>query len=134
VREPVAQTLVTWRLYLYSYARNETEGARGYHVLPCDRDHLLLMPPALQDWLPECDLDWFILDVVTQMALTKIERADRADGWESAAYRPATLVALRCLSAMFLQIARPNPVPCRFPVVKNGSKRRGRDCPRPPPA
>jgi hypothetical protein len=66
----------------------------GCHILPCDRDPLLLMPPALQDWLPEGDLAWFILDAVAQMDLTKIEQAYRADGWGSAAYRPAMLVAL----------------------------------------
>ena len=87
----------------------------------------LLMPPALQDWLPEGDLAWFILDAVPQMSLTKIERAYRADGRGSAAYRPAMLEALRCFSTTFLQIARPNPVPCHFPVVKNGSKTWGRD-------
>jgi hypothetical protein len=28
----------------------------GYNFLPCDRDQRFLMPPALQDWLPEGDL------------------------------------------------------------------------------
>jgi hypothetical protein len=46
----------------------------GYHRLPCERDQLYLMPPALQDWLPEGDLAWFILDAVAQMNLTAIER------------------------------------------------------------
>jgi transposase len=52
------------------------------------------MPPALQNWLPEGDLAWFILDAVAQMDLTKIERAYRADGWGQAAYEPAMRVAL----------------------------------------
>ena len=30
----------------------------GYHFLPCERDQLYLLPPALQDWLPEGDLAW----------------------------------------------------------------------------
>ena len=54
----------------------------GYHVLPCKRDQLSLMPPALQDWMPEGDLTWFILDAVAQMNLTAIERTYRADGWD----------------------------------------------------
>jgi transposase len=66
----------------------------GYNFLPCDRDQLFLMPPALQDWLPEGDLAWFILDAVAQMNLTKIERTYRADGWGQAAYKPAMMVAL----------------------------------------
>lgn len=66
----------------------------GYHFLPCERDQLYLMPPALQDWLPEGDLAWFILDAVAQMNLTAIERTYRADGWGQAAYEPPMMVAL----------------------------------------
>ena len=66
----------------------------GYHFLPCERDQLYLMPPALQDWLPEGDLAWFILDAVAQMNLAAIERTYRADGWGQAAYEPAMMVAL----------------------------------------
>jgi transposase len=66
----------------------------GYNFLPCDRDQLFLLPPAVQDWLPEGDLAWFILDAVAQMDLTKIERTYRADGWGQAAYEPAMMVAL----------------------------------------
>ena len=66
----------------------------GYNFLPCERDQLFLMPPALQDWLPEGDLAWFILDAVAQMNLTTIERTYRADGWGQAAYEPAMMVAL----------------------------------------
>ena len=66
----------------------------GYNFLPCDRDQLYLMPPALQDWLPDGDLAWFILDAVGQMDLAKIERTYRADGWGAAAYMPAMMVAL----------------------------------------
>lgn len=66
----------------------------GYHFLPCERDQLYLLPPALQDWLPEGDLAWFILDAVAQMNLTAIERTYRADGWGQAAYEPAMMVAL----------------------------------------
>lgn len=66
----------------------------GYNFLPCDRDQLFLMPPALQEWLPEGDLAWFILDAVAQMKRGAIERTYRADGWGQAAYEPAMMVAL----------------------------------------
>ena len=66
----------------------------SYNFLPCDRAQLYLMPPALQDWLPESDLAWFVLDAVAQMKLAKITRAYRADGWGQAAYEPAMMVAL----------------------------------------
>ena len=52
------------------------------------------MPPALQDWLPEGDLAWFILDAGAPMKLGAIERTYRTDGWEQAAYEPAMLVAM----------------------------------------
>jgi len=66
----------------------------GYHFLPCEREQLYLLPPALQDWLPEGDLAWFILDAVAQMNLAAITRTYRADGWGQAAYEPAMMVAL----------------------------------------
>ena len=82
-------------MYTVFPRHDRREGARGYHVLPCDRDQLFLMPPALQEWLPEGDLAWFLLDAVAPMDLTKIERTYRAEGWGQAAYEPAMMVALR---------------------------------------
>ena len=66
----------------------------GYNFLPCDRDQLYLLPPALQDWLPEGDLAWFLLDAVAQMDLSAIEETYRRDGWGQAAYDPTMMVAL----------------------------------------
>ena len=66
----------------------------GYNFLPCDRDQLYLLPPALQDWLPEGDLAWFLLDAVAQMDLSAIEQTYRRDGWGQAAYEPTMMVAL----------------------------------------
>ena len=66
----------------------------GYNFLPCERELLYLLPPALQDWLPKGDLTWFLLDAVAQMNLTAITRTYRADGWGPAAYEPAMMVAL----------------------------------------
>ncbi len=66
----------------------------GYNFLPCDRDQLYVMPPALQDWLPESDLAWFLLDAVAQMNLKSITQTYRRDGWGQAAYEPTMMVAL----------------------------------------
>ena len=66
----------------------------GYNFLPCDRDQLYLLPPALQDWLPESDLAWFLLDAVAQIDLKKITQTYRSDGWGQAAYEPTMMVAL----------------------------------------
>lgn len=62
--------------------------------MPGEREQLSLLPPALQDWLPEGDLAWLLLDAVAQMHLPAIERTYRADGWGPAAYAPAMMVTL----------------------------------------
>ena len=66
----------------------------GYNFLPYDRDQLYLLPPALQDWLPQSDLAWFLVDAVAEMKLGEIQRTYRADGWGQAAYEPTMMVAL----------------------------------------
>jgi len=65
----------------------------GYHFLPCEREQLFLLPPALQDWLRKGNLTWFLLDAVAQMNLTAMKQTYRADGWEQVAYEPVMMVA-----------------------------------------
>ena len=57
-----------------------------------DRDTLFLMPPSVQEWLPEKHLACFVVDLVGQLDL-RILRASY-DGRGSAAYHPEMLVAL----------------------------------------
>jgi len=52
------------------------------------------MPPSLQEWLPEKDIAWFIIDVVEQMDLSGYYRKYRADGRGQEAYDPSMMVAL----------------------------------------
>ena len=52
----------------------------AYNLVPCDREQGYLMPPSLQEWLPEGDLSWFILDVVGQLDLKEFYAAYREDG------------------------------------------------------
>ena len=40
--------------------------------LPYDRDQQLLLPQALQEWLPEDHLAYFISDIVNQLDLSDI--------------------------------------------------------------
>jgi len=42
----------------------------AYDLIECNREQVYLMPPSLEDWLPEGDLAWFILEGVEQMDLT----------------------------------------------------------------
>ena len=61
----------------------------GYHFLPCERDQLYLLPPALQDWLPEGDLAWFILDAVAGSISRPLSGPiERMSGVRAATSRP----------------------------------------------
>jgi transposase len=66
----------------------------GYNFIRPNRDQLFLMPPALQDWLPQDDLAYFLLDAVDQFDLTAFHAAYRADGVGQAAFQPHMMVAL----------------------------------------
>ena len=60
---------------------------------PYTPDQLLLLPPALQDWLPEGHLALFISDVVDALDLTPILATyDTGDGRGQPPYHPALLV------------------------------------------
>ena len=57
-----------------------------------DRHTLYLLPPSLQDWLPEEHLARFIIEMVDQLDLSAIETAYSGGG--KAAYPPSLLLAL----------------------------------------
>ena len=59
---------------------------------PIDRHTLYLLPPSLQDWLPEDHLARFVLEIVDQLDLTELETAYSGGG--KAAYHPSLLLAL----------------------------------------
>jgi transposase/IS5 family transposase len=59
---------------------------------PIDRDTDYLMPPSVQEWLPEAHLARYVVDVVEGLDLSELERAYAGRGSE--AYHPATLLAL----------------------------------------
>lgn len=59
----------------------------------CSLDQPLLLPPSLQDWLPEKHLARFIADLVDELDLCKILAAyGRRDGRGMAAYHPVMMV------------------------------------------
>lgn len=62
------------------------------HFKPLDRDTLFLMPPSVQEWIPEDHLARFIVDVVAKLDLQPIRA--RYAGRGSAAYQPEMMVAL----------------------------------------
>ena len=52
------------------------------------QDQAYPLPPSLRDWLPENHLAWFILEVVSQLDLSAIERAIQLK--DSRGQRPRT--------------------------------------------
>ncbi len=64
----------------------------GDNFVSFDRDTLFLMPPSVQDWLPEKHLARFVVDVVSRLDLRPLR--DSYSGRGSAAYHPEMMVAL----------------------------------------
>jgi transposase len=59
-----------------------------------DRGQLLLMPPSLNEWLPENHLVWTVLGAVEVMDLSRFNEAYRLGAAGRPAYDPQMLVAL----------------------------------------
>jgi transposase len=67
--------------------------AKGY--LPFDVDQRLLLPLDMRDWLPEGHLALFILDVVSELDLSKFRAVHEAkDRRGRPGYHPAMMVGL----------------------------------------
>jgi len=54
----------------------------------CDRGQLLLMPPSLNEWLPEDHLVWTVLGAVEVMDLSRFNDAYRLGAAGRPAYDP----------------------------------------------
>jgi transposase/IS5 family transposase len=62
----------------------------AFHAI--DRDTEYLLPPSVQEWLPEAHLARYVVDIVEGLNLSALERAYAGRG--SDAYHPATLLSL----------------------------------------
>lgn len=47
---------------------------------PIDRETDFLLPPSVQDWLPEAHLARYVVEVVEQLDLSAVERAYAGKG------------------------------------------------------
>jgi transposase len=66
----------------------------GQNFITADREQVLLMPPALVDWLPDEHFVWTVLGAVEQMDLAAFYGAYRANGQGRAAYDPQVMLTL----------------------------------------
>ena len=62
------------------------------HFRPIDRKTAYLLPPSVEEWLPEDHLARFIVEVVDGLDLSRLERAYGGRG--TVAYHPAQLLSL----------------------------------------
>jgi transposase len=62
------------------------------HFRQCDRNTAFLLPPSVDEWLPEDHLARFVVDIVDQLELSAMTHQYRGAG--SAAYHPSILLAL----------------------------------------
>ena len=62
------------------------------HFKSFDRDTLFLMPPSVQDWLPDDHLARFVVEIVSQLDLRMVKSSYAGRG--HLAYHPEMLVAL----------------------------------------
>ena len=59
------------------------------------QDQMFLMPPSMKEWLKEDHLAWFILDVVSELDISPVEKAiQRKDARGQRPYDPRMMVAL----------------------------------------
>jgi hypothetical protein len=63
---------------------------------PIDRDTGFLLPPSVDEWLPEKHLARFVVEVIDGLDLTDMCRSYRGTG--SACYHPALLLAFWCMA------------------------------------
>ena len=66
----------------------------AHNFIACDRDQQFLLPPSLNDWLPEDHLARFIVGVMDQLDLSTFYKRRRNDGWGRPAFDPKMMVAL----------------------------------------
>ena len=86
---------------------------------PINRDTGFLLPPSVDEWLPQRHLARFVVEVVDRLELAEFEKAYRGSG--SASYHPAMLLSLliygyatRVFSSRALERATYDSVACRY--------------------
>lgn len=91
----------------------------GFKFVATDRDTPFLMPPSVQEWLPEEHLARFVVEIVHRLDISSIENAYSGRG--SKAFHPATLLALLfygyatgVFSSRKLEAATYDSVPFRY--------------------
>src|SRR5882757_332341 len=70
------------------------ESGVAKRYLPVDRSQPFLLPPSVQEFIPEDDLAWFLIDVVGTMDTSAFHAKARLGGAGRAGYDPDMLLTL----------------------------------------
>jgi len=62
------------------------------HFIDPDRKTPYLLPPSMEDWLPEGHLACFIVEVIEQLDISRMVKQYAGQGCK--AYHPATLLSI----------------------------------------
>jgi len=76
----------------YEAVQVDVEERMSGRFVPVDRDTAFLLPPSVQDWLPEDHLARFVVEIVEQLDLRELTAVYRGGGSDAA--HPAMMVAL----------------------------------------
>lgn len=66
----------------------------GYNFRDLNRNQMYLLPVSMDEWLPEDDLAWVIIEAVNQMDLMAFYAKYRKDGMGGKGYDPSVLLSL----------------------------------------
>src|SRR3546814_7574606 len=80
------------RIDMIPEVASDTEGSRMRNFRPIDRDTGYLLPPSVDEWLPEQHLARFVVEVIDGLDLSAMSDSYRGSG--SASYHPALLLGL----------------------------------------
>jgi transposase len=78
--------------FWHEAVRVDVEGRMSGRFVPVDRDTAYLLPPSVQDWLPENHLARFVVEIVERLDLRELTTAYQGRGSDAA--HPAMMVAL----------------------------------------
>lgn len=69
-------------------------GSVPYNFQEFARDQIFLLPPSIEEWVPEGDLANMVIAAVEEMDLSAFYVDYREDGWGGAAHHPKMMVSL----------------------------------------
>jgi transposase len=82
----------------YNQKKDDKKGRPNYNFKVSERDQQLIMPPSIDEWIPDNAFSRFLVNLVDQLdkegKLEQLYTPYRVDGWGAWAYHPKTLLTI----------------------------------------